>query len=124
MIEYIDHKLNQWGLWCRSGRNHLGFPARAAFMRLVPNKGGAQVEICDEEAMQINRAVQCLDSGGRLVVELFYVRMRNSGADQIAKELHCCRDTLYARLHRAHVAVMEAVQDEWLLTSSDTFCKK
>lgn len=124
MIMYINEKLNQWGLWCISGRDQVGYPKRAAFMRLVPSSGANSVTICDDEAMQVNRAVQKLDRELRQVVDLFYIRMRSCEAGSIARVLRCHRDTVYARLHRAHVVVMDALHDEELLTDSDSFCKK
>lgn len=124
MILYINEKLNQWGLWCASGREQVGYPKRAAFMRLVPSSGASTVTICDDEAMQVNRAVQRLDGELRQVVDLYYIRMRSCDAGSIARSLKCHRDTLYARLHHAHVVVMDAIQDEELLTGSDRFCKK
>lgn len=112
MIPYINTILDQWGLWARSGREQLGYPKQSAFMRLaLPSRGGGVV-VCDEEAMRINRAVQSLEPELRTLVELFYIRMRSCDAGSIAKSLHCCRDTVYARLHRAHVRVMEFLQDE------------
>jgi DNA-directed RNA polymerase specialized sigma24 family protein len=124
MILYINQRLDQWGLWCRTGRERAGYPKRAAFMRLVPATGGGDVVICDDEAMQINRAVQSLDSELREVVDLYYIKMRSCPAGTIARSLRCHRDTLYARLHRAHLLVMDAIHDEELLTPSDTLCKK
>lgn len=124
MILYINEKLNQWGLWCLTGRDKVGYPKRAAFMRLVPSAGKGNVTICDDEAMQVNRAVQRLDCELRLVVDLFYIKMRSCDAGTIAKALRCHRDTVYTRLHRAHVVVMSEIQDEELLTGSDSFGKK
>lgn len=124
MILYINEKLNQWGLWCLSGRAKMGYPKHAAFMRLVPSESTGSVLICDDEAMQINRAVQRLEGELRQVVDLFYIRMRSCEAGSIARVLKCHRDTVYTRLHRAHVVVMDALHDEELLTGSDSFCKK
>ena len=124
MILYINEKLNQWGLWCLSGRARVGYPKRAAFMRLVPSESTGSVLICDDEAMQINRAVQRLEGELRQVVDLFYIRMRSCDAGSIARVLRCHRDTVYARLHRAHVVVIGALHDEELLTGSDSFGKK
>lgn len=124
MILYINEKLNQWGLWCISGRDQVGYPKRSAFMRLVPTANAGNVTICDDEAMQINRAVQRLDRELRQVVDLFYIRMRSCDAGSIARALKCHRDTVYTRLHRAHLLVMDAIHDEELLTGSDSFCKK
>lgn len=115
MIPYINTLLDQWGLWARTGRERLGYPKQSSFMRLAPPGGGAgsgSVIVCDDEAMRINRAVQSLDPELRTLVELFYIRMRSCDAGSIAKAQHCCRDTVYARLHRAHVRVMEFLQDE------------
>lgn len=124
MILYINEKLNQWGLWCVSGRDRVGYPKRAAFMRLVPSGGAGNMTICDDDAMQLNRAVQRLDRETRQVVDLFYIKMRSCDAGSIARVLKCHRDTLYARLHRAHVLVMDAIHDEEILTRSDSFGKK
>lgn len=111
MISYIDGKLNQWGLWTLTGYERTGYPKRSAFVRVV-SVGGGQVTICDDEAMQINRAVQALSRELRLVVDLVYVKMRNSGVEAIAMRLHCCRDTVYSRLHQSHLKVMDALHDE------------
>ena len=124
MILYINEKLSQWGLWCLSGRARVGYPKRAAFMRLVPSSGANSVTICDDEAMQVNRAVQKLDRELRQVVDLFYIRMRSCDVGSIARVLKCHRDTIYARLHRAHVVVMDALHDDELLTKTDSFGKK
>lgn len=114
MIPYINSRLDQWGLWALSGRERVGYPKRSAFMRLVPGASGPVLEMCDDEAMQVNRAVQVLDGDLRAVVDALYVRMRSCDAETIARHLHCCRDTLYARLHRAHLRIMEAIQDDEL----------
>lgn len=125
MIIYINEKLNQWGLWCLSGRERIGYPKQAAFLRLMPSSGAGCLEMCDDEAMQVNRAVQRLDRDLRRVVDLFYIKMRSCPAESIARDLKCSRDTVYARLHRAHLVVMGAIEDdEMLLTRSDSFDKK
>lgn len=112
MIPYINEKLEQWGRWTLGGKDRLGYPRRAAFVQVV---GGVTASsICDEEAMQINRAVQALDGSLRAVVDAFYVRMRSCDGETIATTLKCCRRTLYDKLHRAHLKVMEALQDEEL----------
>ena len=112
MIPYINDRLEQWGLWTLGGKDRLGYPRRAAFVQVIA--GGPGCSICDEEAMQINRAVQALDGQLRLVVDAFYVRMRSCDADTIANTLKCCRRTLYDKLHRAHLKVMDALQDDEL----------
>lgn len=121
MIIYINSLLDQWGLWAKDGRDRVGYPKQAAFMRLVPSGGHRTVMICDDEAMRINRAVQSLDEELRHVVDLFYIKMRNCDVGSIAKDQHCCRDTIYARLHRAHVKIMEALQDDAAAASVGVF---
>lgn len=111
MIDYINGKLEKWGRWTLGGRARLGYPRKAAFVLIV---GGAPGMICDEEAMQINRAVQALDRQLRAVVDAFYVRMRSCDGETIARSLGCHRDTLYSRLHRAHLRVKESIEDEEL----------
>lgn len=111
MIDYINGKLDKWGRWTLGGRARLGYPRKSAFVLVV---GGRAEDICDDEAMQINRAVQSLDRQLRAVVDAFYVRMRSCDGDTVARALGCCRGTMYARLHSAHLRVMESIQDEEL----------
>lgn len=113
LIDYINGRLNQWGLWCLSGREKTGFPKQSAFMRLTPSKGSA-LAICDDEAMRVNRAVMSLDRTLRHVVVLYYVKMRSCDGETIARAMRCSRDTMYVRIHQAHVAVMD-----WLQTDGD-----
>jgi len=113
MIEYINTQLNHWAQWVRSGKVRLGYPREAAFMR--PLRGGRPADINDDDAMDIERAVQGLRTLApeqHRVVELFYLRMPSAGGDVIAGLLGCSRDTVYARLHRAHLSIMESLQDQ------------
>ncbi len=112
MIPYINHLLDQWGLWTAGGKDRLGYPRKAAFVQAVGGEPASA--ICDDEAMQVNRAVQSLDGQLRAVVVAFYVRMRSCDGETIARSFGCCRDTLYARLHRAHLRVMDAIHDDEL----------
>lgn len=112
MIPYINSLLEQWGLWTAGGKDRLGYPRKAAFVQVV--SGAPLCAICDDEAMQINRAVQSLDGQLRAVVDAVYVKMRSCDGETIAKTLGCCRDTLYTRLHRAHLRIMDALQDDEL----------
>lgn len=124
MIEYINNKLNQWGLWALTGRERTGYPNQAAFMRLVPTGGGDRLEICDEEAMQINRAVQTLEPQLRAVVDAIYIKMRSCDGETIARALGCGRTTLYARLDRAHLQVMYEIQEDELNNEPAAALKK
>jgi DNA-directed RNA polymerase specialized sigma24 family protein len=116
VIVYINQQLNEWGLWSMSGgRVTLGYPHQAPYCRLMPRSasgGSAVSSLADDEAMRIERAVRALPPDLRRLVVIFYVKMRSAPAESIAKHLHCCRDTVYARLHRAHVLVMGELMDD------------
>ena len=110
MIPYIDTQLNLWSAWLRTGRENLGYPRQAAHLNGQGGRG-RPAEISDSLAGDLDRAVNALRDDQKQVVRLVYVEMRNHPAEAIARSLGCHRDTLYARLHRAHVCIMEALQD-------------
>ncbi len=114
MIPYINDQLELWAAWCRSGRTRLGYPRAAAFVRAGEGSGGQAMTLPDSRGLEIEHAVQTLDHELRELVTLFYVRMRSCPTAEIAKALHCSRDTVYARLHRAHLGVMETLHDQAL----------
>jgi DNA-directed RNA polymerase specialized sigma24 family protein len=116
MIDYINTKLNLWAAWAATGRTRLGYPREAAFMSAM--RGGRPAEINDGDAMTIEHAVRILAPEQRQVVTLYYLRMRSCAADQIARECGCSRDTVYHRLHRAHLAIKEALEDRELSRQS------
>lgn len=111
MIEYVDHQLNRWAAWLVTGNQRLGYPTRAAFVGAMGGGSGVPA-LPDDQAMIVNRAVAALPPLQHQVVELVYRKMRSCPAEAIARELHCTRETVYNRLHRAHVLVMESMQDE------------
>jgi DNA-directed RNA polymerase specialized sigma24 family protein len=131
MILYINAKLNTWSDWVASGRKvvGLGYPSQVAFMRLTPSSNSLREPILNEEAWEIEQAVQRLDAQLREVVDQFYLHAGT--AESHAKALHICRDTLYSRLHAAHLRIMDWLQvgdDEYVqkkfLTCSDTLATK
>lgn len=130
MIEYINRRLNDWADWCIKGRRvvGLGYPSRASFYRLArpPN---AITPLPEEDCWQIEQAVHRLDARHKAVIEQFY--LHTGTVETHAKALRVCRDTLYVRLHRAHVSIMEWLQvgdedfsDKRVLTASDRTCTK
>lgn len=114
MIPYINDQLELWAAWCRGGRARLGYPRQTAFVRAGEAPGGQAITLPDSRGLELEHAVQTLDAGLREVVTLFYLRMRSCPGEQIAQALGCSRDTVYARLHRAHLGVMEALNDQAL----------
>lgn len=131
MILHINAKLNVWADWVAGGRKvgGLGYPSKVSFMRLTPGDGSLRSPIENETAWEIEQAVHRLDQQLRDVVDQFYLCAGT--ADTHAKELRICRDTLYVRLHAAHVRIMEWIQvgdeernEKMRLTSSDTLATK
>lgn len=130
MILHINDKLNAWAAWVAAGRKvvGLGYPSQVAFVRLTPSSGGWKAPLENEVAWEMEQAVHRLEPTLRATVEQFYLRAGT--ADSHARALHCHRDTLYARIHSAHLRIMEWLQvgDEenysGRLTGSDTLCKK
>lgn len=111
MIPYIDTQLNMWAAWRAVGNCIArGYPRCAAFLATAGGRGG-QVDLSDGAAADIDRAVSKLPADQKAVVMRVYVHMRSYPAESIARDLGCARDTLYARLHRAHVAILESLQD-------------
>lgn len=111
MIEYINRRLNDWADWCASGRRvvGLGYPGQTAFCRLVKVDGTATAPVLPEQCWEIEKAVHLLDARNRAVIEQFYLHAGT--VESHAKALGMCRDTLYARLHKSHVCIMEYLQD-------------
>lgn len=111
MIEYINRRLNTWADWNINGRKvvGLGYPSQSAFTRLVPSGSSRLLTpMACEEAWQVEQAVSRMDAQLQEAVRQFYLHAGT--ADTHAKALHICRDTLYHRLHRAHVFIMEWLQ--------------
>lgn len=117
MIEHIHIQLERWARWNRVDTGpRLGYPRQAAFAGLM--KGGERQSsiqpLLDDDALEIGHAVRALEPELAAVVDRMYVSMRSCSVDEMAKDLGCCRDTLYTRLHRAHLAIKEALEDGYL----------
>lgn len=130
MIEYINRRLNDWADWCVKGRRvvGLGYPSGPSFTRLA-KPTSAITPLPEEECWEIEQAIHRLDGRLKVVVEQFYLRAGT--AETHAKALRMCRDTLYVRLHQAHVGIMEWLQvgddarhEKNVLTASDRICTK
>lgn len=114
MIEYIDTRLRQWEVWSRSGKTHLGYPRQSPFVRLMPSEGGGGARLPDEDGLEMERAVAALEAELKAVVLRVYREMKSCTGEQIARDLGIHRDTLYARLHRAHQRIWEWIEDQEL----------
>lgn len=102
MIEYINHRYNTWASWCIRGRdNGLGYPKACNFTRLTPGSGTGFQPTMNEDAWEVEQCVARLEPAEQHLVKLFYLTPSVNVA-QVARELHCARDTVYARLHTVH----------------------
>lgn len=111
MIDYIHTRMLTWADWVARGRRitGLGYPTRSAFYN-TPSGGGLMTPIVDEHAWLLEKAIQALDPYLRETVAQFYLHAGT--VDTHAKVLRCSRDTVYARLHRAHQRIDAWLQDE------------
>lgn len=111
MIPHINDLMNVWAEWVLTGRRVVGldYPSQCAFTRLAPASGQARGASFNDDAWLVENAVQSLAPDLKRVVMVFY--LQNATAEQMARDLHCSRDTLYARLHRAHTEVMGYISE-------------
>lgn len=114
MLTYINSRLVMWAEWVRrKDDGGIGFPRECSYTRLQGRSGGGFVPNVDADCWEIECAVTALKTASpRLhqVVDLFYCRTMTG--EQMAKRCQCSRDTLYARLHQAHVEIMNWLQDQ------------
>ncbi len=114
MIDYVNHRLVCWAEWAiRRDDGALGFPRQSHYTKAVLSHTRGNIEEINEQAMEMERAVLALGRARaqlRAAVMEFY---RKSGsAEYKARRLGIHRDTLYARIHQAHVWMMEWLQDQ------------
>lgn len=109
MIEYINARCLAWAEFSRRKvSSRLGYPRQSAFARWMPS-GSCSVPIDEDEVSEIERAIVSLDDELKVVVRKMY--LEGGTVEQKARDCDCHRDTFYARLHRAHVRIMEWLQD-------------
>ena len=111
MILHINDKLSTWALWVASGKRvvGLGYPSQVPYMRLTPSSTAQRSPSMDEDSWEMEQAVHKLDDKLRTTVFQFYLHAGT--VESHAKALRICRDTLYNRLHMAHIRIMEILQD-------------
>ncbi len=110
MIDYINDRLNRLAAWQRTGNPRLGYASHTPFAD-APRRPHQAMPLPDDEALVLERAVAALPPELLDVVVVFYRSMVNCTAEQMAQALGIHRDTLYARLHRAHERLKEAIED-------------
>lgn len=104
--EYIKTRLQQWAEWSAMRESGAaGYPRECSYTRIHGRSGspGFFSPDIDMEAMQIEDAVRELPDYLRTTVREYYVEPGT--VEQKARALRCSRDTIYARLASAHMAI-------------------
>lgn len=111
MIIYINTRLLSWADWVINGRRvrGLSYPTQVSYARLVPSSGQRQGADFDEEAWEVEQAVNALRPDLKKLVHDYY--LRTTTGEMLARKLGCSRDTIYHRLHLAHVEIMGSLND-------------
>lgn len=117
MIEYINHRCNEWARWALCRRDGgLGLPRECCYTRLMPRSPhvGSTVEM-NEAAMEIEDALRDMTTRGHThlvaAVREFYLRAGGQTVDQISVRCGCCRRTLFYRIDMAHNEIMGYLND-------------
>lgn len=109
MIPHINDRLNKWARWVAIGRKvrGLGYPSVVAFARTI-GTGHGEPEF-DEDAWEVDQACRALPAELRDLIALFYTRVET--VESIARKHGCSRDTIYVRLHTAHIHILGSLND-------------
>lgn len=111
MIIYVNDRLNRWAEWVLRGKRVVGldYPSQCSYTRMSGCNDRVFSPEFDEESYETESAIQRLDEPLKRIVMVFY--LETSTIEQKAKALHCCRDTVYSRLERAHHALLGIMND-------------
>lgn len=111
MIDYINTRCAQWAAWRRrKDDNGLGFPRECPYTRLQARGGSGYNHVTDEAAWEIECAVRSLDDQLKKVIEVIYLG-KGTSRDK-ARDCRCAESTMFERVHRAHLRIMEWLNDE------------
>ncbi len=108
--EYIKVRMQQWAEWLLQRESGgLGFPSECSYTRMQQrsDSSGCISPNIDVDAMQVEDAVRELPSYLRDTARAFYVAPGT--IEQKAKALRCHRDTVYARIEKVHVFVLNCL---------------
>ena|ERR1035437_10238451 len=116
MIEYINKRMIDWATWLKRREDGgLGYPGVANFCNMVSTHsgGGSGPIVMDAAAMEIEHIVLRLRAEKRHLYDVAYwvYAAGDLTMDRVSKELDCCRDTAYTRLHALHLYVMDALHE-------------
>ena len=113
MIDYINHRLVCWAEWAiRRDDGGLGFPRQSHYTKAFISHSRGNIEEINEAAMEIETSVLALrrERGDLADVVMEFYRKTGS-AEYKARALGVCKDTMYSRLHQAHIWIMGWMQD-------------
>lgn len=111
MIHYIDDELRQWAQWSILRQDGgLGYPRQSNFTRIGGGSGGAFSPVIDEDAAAVEQCVLRLKDELWCVVDYWY-RSPSASPTSTALFCRCHRDTVYSRLHQAHIHIMGWLND-------------
>jgi len=113
MIDHMNHRLVCWAEWAtRRDDGGLGWPRQSNYTKAVISHTHASFEELDEAAMEIETGVLALRRARPDLADVVMEFYRKTGSAEFkARKLGVCRDTMYARLHQAHVWIMNWLQD-------------
>lgn len=111
MIHYIDGQLWNWSAWvARRSDGGTGFPSQVSFARLSGGEKRSMMPVIDEDAAAVELCVLRLGDVHWRVVQACYLGPERN-MTQVALICRCHRDTVYTRLHEAHVQIMGWMND-------------
>lgn len=113
MIDYINHRLVCWAEWAtRRDDGGLGFPRQSHYTKAFLGHSRGNIEEINEAAMETETGVLALRGARPDLADVVMEFYRKTGSAEFkARVLGVCRDTMYARLHQAHVWIMNWLQD-------------
>jgi hypothetical protein len=113
MIDYMNHRLVCWAEWAtRRDDGGLGFPRQSHYTKAMLSHGRGNIEEINEAAMEIETGVLALRKARPELAAVVMEFYRKTGSAEFkARVLGVCRDTMYTRLHQAHIWIMGWLQD-------------
>ena len=108
--EYIKQRMLQWADWVMKRESGgLGYPRECPYTRMRGgNSAGYYSPDVDLEAMEVEKGVQLLPVDIKRCVREYYLRIGT--IESKAKRLHIHRDTIYARIERAHGFILLCIE--------------
>jgi hypothetical protein len=115
-IEYIRHRLEEWGRWCQQSESGaLGYPSQCAFARMAPSAGRNEsaVPTISLQASEIGDAVKSLQlTQSHLYVVVTLTYAQGLPRHLVAKRMCRAESTIKANLAAADHAINRWLEDK------------